>query len=59
MKPEKDWKEEYEKLRDTHNYSLHKLNKLFETNQELTRENIILSERVAYLEAQVYGGSTK
>lgn len=56
---EKDWKEEYEKLRETQHYTLRKLNKIFEENKELRSMNEILTERISYLEPQIFGGSTK
>jgi len=55
----KDWKEEYEKMKETQQYTLHKLNKAFEENQELKERVQILTERVSYLEPQIFGGSTK
>jgi len=59
MKPEKDWKEEYDKLKETQQYTLHKLNKAFEENKELKERIQILTERISYLEPQIFGGSTK
>jgi polyhydroxyalkanoate synthesis regulator phasin len=55
----KDWKEEYEKMKENQQYTLHKLNKAFEENKELKERIQILTERISYLEPQIFGGSTK
>ena len=55
----KDWKEEYEKMKETQQYTLQKLNKAFEENKELKERIQILTERISYLEPQIFGGSTK
>jgi hypothetical protein len=55
----KDWKEEYEKMKEAQQYTLQKLNKAFEENKELKVRVQILTERVSYLEPQIFGGSTK
>jgi hypothetical protein len=59
IKDHKDWKEEYEKMKETQQYTLQKLNKAFEENKELKVRVQILTERVSYLEPQIFGGSTK
>jgi len=59
IKDHKDWKEEYEKMKEAQQYTLQKLNKAFEENKELKMRVQILTERVSYLEPQIFGGSTK